>query len=64
MHRVPSALPGRILHQKHECGGDAGQRGAGGLPGSGEERVAARAPQCYQHHLGVGPWWPCASAHQ
>lgn len=64
VYRVPPPLPGRVLHQKHECGRDAGQRGPGGLPGSSEERMAAWAPQRYQHHLSTGPWRPCAPAHQ
>ena len=64
VRRVSAALPGGVLHQKHERGGDAGQRGAGRLPGSGEERMAAGASQCHQHHLGAGPRWPSASAHQ
>lgn len=64
VRRVSSALPGRVLHQEHERGGNAGQWGSGWLPGRGEERLAARASQRHQHHLGAGPWWPRAPAHQ
>lgn len=62
--RVPSALPGRVLHQKHERGRDAGQRGSRGLPGGGQERVAARASQRHQHHISPRPRRPRTAAHQ
>lgn len=64
LHRVSTALPSRVLHQKHECGGDVGQRGAGGLPRRCEKRVAAGKAQRHQHHLSSGPRGPGASAYQ
>lgn len=62
--RVPPPLPSRVLHQKHERGGDAGQRGAGGFSGSREERLAAGAPQRHQHHVRAGPRGSGTPAHQ
>lgn len=62
--RVPAALPSWVLHQEHERGGDAGQRGAWRLPGRSEEHMAAWAAQRHQHHFSPGPWRPRAPSHQ
>lgn len=62
--RFSITIPSGILHQKYECGRNAGQRGSWRLPRGGEKCVAARASECHKHHVGPRQGWQGSAPYQ